>query len=388
MLNLQLDQIKPNSWNCNFLGAQERAALKERMKEDGPEKTEPIVVRKVAIDYELVDGQQRWEIAGELGWKFIFAVEQVASDLQAKALCISYNRWRGRLNWFKLYDIIKSDADVGVNVYEAYRGALSVKEIESVLSLGKLFPEARRVLEESMKRHPEITLEHLHLLSLFPQNQQEGLVDKFRAPVVSQALLQALNPFLSKNDNEPPAKGNIIQSSATLQRNIASTKSTGEKAFKSSLHRPKFSEVSGRSDAGKGGSMPQDSFSQSNLAEGTESGGNFTLEDKDESALIEKKHEVQKALLIEVSYDCDCGRHYRVNFKNMSVVVQKENELFEHVDMKPRTFQVHCGKCNSDHEFAVDGTEGETKRVFCRRCKPLPRQGILDVNTGEVTWLD
>jgi len=72
----------------------------------------------------------------------------------------------------------------------------------------------------------------------------------------------------------------------------------------------------------------------------------------------------------------------------MSVVVQKENELFEHVDMKPRTFQVHCDKCNSEHEFAVEGTEGETKQVFCRRCKPLPRKGILDVNSGEVTWLD
>ena len=388
MLNLKLDQIRSNSWNCNFLSPQERASLKERMKEDGPEKTPEIVVRNTGVVYELVDGEQRWEIAGELGWEFIRAIERQADDLQARALCVGYNRWRGRLNWFKLYDFMKKDLEAGINVHVAYNGALSSKEIESVLSLGKLVPEAREALEESIKRFPEITLEHLHLLSLFPAGQQGSLVEKFKSPVVSQALLQALNPFLSKNLVEPPVKDSVSQSAAMSRRSPAINKPAAGKVLKSTFPKHMSSHSSESLDEVEQ-PRSQGEFSELDLEEKSTLGNQASQrEDAGLTGLTEKEHEVQKALLIEVSYDCDCGKHYRVSFKNMSVVVQKENELFEHVDMKPRTFQVHCDKCNSDHEFAVDGSEGETKQIFCRRCKPLPRRGILDVNAGEVTWLD
>ena len=388
MLNLKLDQIRSNSWNCNFLSPQERASLKERMKEDGPEKTPEIVVRNTGVVYELVDGEQRWEIAGELGWEFIRAIERQADDLQARALCVGYNRWRGRLNWFKLYDFMKKDLEAGINVHVAYNGALSSKEIESVLSLGKLVPEAREALEESIKRFPEITLEHLHLLSLFPAGQQGSLVEKFKSPVVSQALLQALNPFLSKNLVEPPVKDGVSQSAAMSRRSPAINKPAAGKVLKSTFPK-RMSSHSPESLDEVEQPRSQGEFSELDLEEKSTLGNQASQrEDAGLTGLTEKEHEVQKALLIEVSYDCDCGKHYRVSFKNMSVVVQKENELFEHVDMKPRTFQVHCDKCNSDHEFAVDGSEGETKQIFCRRCKPLPRRGILDVNAGEVTWLD
>lgn len=391
MLKLKLDQIKANSWNCNFLSPQEKTSLKQRMKEDGPEQTPEIIVRKTGDLYELVDGEQRWMIASELGWEFIRAMERVADDLQAKALCVGYNRWRGRLNWFKLYDVMKGDVDAGVNVYEAYDGALSSKEIESVLSLGNIVVEARGVLEESLKRYPEITLEHLHLLSFFPSAQQGSLVEKFKSPVVAQALLQALNPFISKNELQPSAKESAAQQAPpAFQRGLtAVSKPMHEKPAKSTLPMQPFPQ---RGESSKGEEPllnQQRTLSQSAiLGNNPESPTQAATQTTDNAEEPEKKKEAQRALLIEMSYDCECGRHYRVNFKNMSVVVQKENELFEHVDLKPRTFQVHCGKCNSMHEFAVDGTEGETKQVFCRRCKPNPRRGILDVNTGEVTWLD
>lgn len=392
MLKLKLYQITANSWNCNFLSPQEKTSLKQRMKEDGPEQTPEIIVRKTGDLYELVDGEQRWMIASELGWEFIRAIERVADDLQAKALCVGYNRWRGRLNWFKLYDVMKGDVDAGVNVYEAYDGALSSKEIESVLSLGNIVAEARGVLEESLKRYPEITLEHLHLLSFFPSAQQGSLVEKFKSPVVAQALLQALNPFISKNGPEPSAKESAAQQSPpALQRSLRGvSKPMPEIAAKSTLPMRPFLHRT-ESSKGEESQDQQRTFSQSPILQSNPESPDQAVTQTTDSRIVEeaeRKKEVQRALLIEMSYDCECGRHYRVNFKNMSVVVQKENELFEHVDLKPRTFQVHCGKCNSMHEFAVDGTEGETKQVFCRRCKPNPRRGILDVNTGEVTWLD
>ena len=244
-----------------------------------------------------------------------------------------------------------------------------------------------------MKRYPEITLEHLHLLSLFPSGQQGSLVEKFKSPVVAQALLQALNPFLSKNQPQPSAKESAAQQSPTApQRSLtAVSKPVPERAARSTLPMRPFPHKSESSKDEEPLPNQQRTFSQSpklpNMPESPDQAAPQTI-DAGIAEKPERKKEVQQALLIDVAYDCECGRHYRVSFKNMSVVVQKENELFEHVDMKPRTFQVHCDKCNSEHEFAVDGTEGETKQVFCRRCKPNPRRGILDVNTGEVTWLD
>lgn len=391
MIRLRLDEIRANPWNSNFLSSQEKAGLKRRMEEDGPEQTPEVVVRKTGDTYELVDGEQRWRIASELGWGLIRAIDRDADDLQAKALCVGYNRWRGRLNWFKLYDVLEGDVDAGVNVYEAYNEALSGKEIESVLSLGNIVAEARGVLEEALKRYPEITLEHLHLLSLFPGAQQGSLVEKFRSPVVAQALLQALNPFISKNGSEPSAKDSAAQQSPTAPKRslMGVSMPMPEKGVKSTVPMRPFSYRAESSDD-EAPLSSQRTFSRSFMSQ-----DNPELPTQaapttgsDIPAWSEGKRETQRALLIELSYDCECGRHYRVNFRNMSVVVQKENELFEHVDLKPRTFQVHCGKCNSMHEFAVDGVEGETKRVFCRRCKPNPRRGVLDVNRGEVTWLD
>ena len=385
MLKLNLGQIRPNPWNCNFLSPQERAGLKARLKEDGPEKTPEVVVRKTGDVYELVDGEQRWEIAGELGWEFIRAMERCADDLQAKALCVGYNRWRGRLNWFKLYDVMEKDVDAGVNVYEAYSGALSSKEIESVLSLGNIVPEARGVLEESAKKYPEITLEHLHLLSLFPSGQQGSLVEKFKSPVVAQALLQALNPFLPKNQPQPSAKEPAQQSQIASQRSLTVSNPMSESPARSTLPMRSFPHRSESSKEKEQLPNLQRTFSQSSKLPDKPEAPDQAAPQTTDAGITEKperKPEVHQALLIDMAYDCECGRHYRVSFKNMFVVVQKENELFEHVDMKPRTFQVHCGKCNSEHEFAVDGAEGETKQVFCRRCKPLPRKGILDVNTG------
>ena len=391
MLNLKLDKIRANPWNCNFLNAQERASLKQRMKEDGPEQTTEVVVRKTGEDYELIDGEQRWEIARELGWEFIRAMERVADDLQAKALCVSYNRWRGRLNWFKLHEVMKRDVDEGVNVYEAYSGALSSKEIESVLSLGNIVPEARGVLEESVQKYPEITLEHLHLLSLFPSGQQGSLVEKFKSPMVAQALLQALNPFLAKIQPQSSVKefASAQQSLSAPQRSPTVGKPMSERSARSTMPTRSLSQGT-ESFKDKEQHPSQQTFPGSLKMHEIPRVPPQASSKADESPAeeTERKAEVQQALLIDVGYDCECGRHYRVNFKNMSVVVQKENELFEHVDMKPRTFQVHCDKCNSEHEFAVDGAEGERKQVFCRRCKPNPRRGILDVNTGEVTWLD
>jgi hypothetical protein len=103
--------------------------------------------------------------------------------------------------------------------------------------------------------------------------------------------------------------------------------------------------------------------------------------------VLKRDKDTQTALLVAVDYACDCNRQYHVNFKTLSVLVQKKSQLYEHIDFTPRTFQVHCPRCNNDHEIAVKGQENEIVKIFCIRCKP-PRRGILDVNTGKATWTD
>ncbi|MCL2476975.1 ParB N-terminal domain-containing protein [Candidatus Bathycorpusculum sp.] len=371
MLQLRLTQIRANPWNCNVLGDQEKQKLKQRMSEDGPEKTPPVVVRKIKDSYELVDGEQRWTIAKELNWETINAIEREADDIQTRTLCVSYNRWRGHLNWFKLYDIVKKDQDTGINLKEAYQNALSNKEIEWLLSLENLIFEARLTLEEALKKYPEITLEQLYLLSLFPASQQESLVEKFKTPVASQALLQILNPILAKNQTThhnqnlkyyPEKATNPLLSDLTAHRLDAHT----EQDHNIQTNIPTNLDPNNRWELTLNNPLSRTDANTGQTSDGGEA-------------------QWQHARLIELSYNCECGHHYRVNFKNFTVVIQKQNLLFEHIDLKPRVFQVHCKKCASDQEFIIDYDEQDTKQIFCRRCKP-PREGILDANTREVTW--
>ncbi|MCL2257082.1 MAG: ParB/RepB/Spo0J family partition protein [Candidatus Bathyarchaeota archaeon] len=231
---LKLTQIKANQWNCNYLGPKETQALKQHMQKDGPEKTLPLVVRKTQNNtnqndednqqqqqeqyYEIVDGEHRWAIARELGWETINVIERDVDDQQSKSLCITYNRIRGRLNWIKLYDIIKKDQTTGINITQAYGDALSDKEIEWLLALDNLIPQARTVLEEALKKHPEYTLEQLYMLSLFPPTQQESLMEKFKTPLILQSLKQILTPFLQQQP--PPQQNTQLEKLLTSNKNL------------------------------------------------------------------------------------------------------------------------------------------------------------------------
>ncbi|MCL2287985.1 MAG: ParB/RepB/Spo0J family partition protein [Candidatus Bathyarchaeota archaeon] len=380
MLTLKLEQIKANTWNCNFLGAQERSNLKQRMNQDGPQKTLPIVVRKTDTGYEIVDGEHRWTIAKELGWENINAIEREADDLQSRALCIGYNRWRGRLNWFKLYEVVKKDADAGIDLVQAYQEALSNQELQWILALGNLVPEAKKVLEEALKKHPEITLEQLYILSLFPASQQSGIVEKFKTPVVAQALTHSLTQFTQKTQTQTKETPNQNNQPPTALLKDTTPNNLSKNAFKSTSPQecyPTFHAKTPNTQYLSSQNIDQQDKSNPNLS-AISQGTNLS---SNQGSMC---WEVGRALLLAVGYTCDCGRHYHVNFKNLSIVVQKENLLFEHVNIEPHVFLVRCRRCNSEHEFAV---EEETKvKIFCRRCKPTPREGLLDVNAGEVTW--
>jgi hypothetical protein len=129
--------------------------------------------------------------------------------------------------------------------------------------------------------------------------------------------------------------------------------------------------------------------SQPNLSDGVESDRTIPPDGDSDKAQVSKSiRKCPRALLLSVGYACDCGRLYQTNFKKSTIVVQKENMFFEHVDFRVHTFLVHCDKCDNDREFSVNNLEAEDgmMSILCSRCSPN-RKGLLDVHTGEVTWL-
>jgi ParB/RepB/Spo0J family partition protein len=355
------------------MDAQEREALKQCMCEAGSEKILPVVVRLMPDGgYELVDGEHRWNIAKELGWEKISVVVREADDLQAKAFCVSYNKLRGRFNWFKLHDVLKSDLDNGVNLEETYKDALSNKELKWILSLSDLVPQARITLESSLKKYSEYTLEQLHLLSKFPQDQQESLSETYKKPIATHLLTRLLTAFLQKNQPQP-------------------TPQKEDQHYSPNDPNPNKKE---EDDEDEEGCTPLD-FWQSKWSNNNEAGSEELFsqtDDPDKEQTSKNAIKEPRALLLSVEHNCNCGCFYQVNFKKKTVIAQKENLLFEHVNVNTYTFLVHCDKCDNDHEVKITNTETdnndpkEAELVLCSRCDPV-RKGLVNANTGEITWL-
>ncbi len=367
-MNLRLNQIRANTWNCNFMDTQEREALKQHMYEAGFEKTLPVVVRLMSDGgYELVDGEHRWTIAKELGWEKINAIVREADDLQAKAFCVSYNKLRGRFNWFKLHDVIKNDHDNGINIEETYKDALTNKELKWILSLNNLVPQARINLENSLKKYPEYTLEQLHLMSKFPPDQQESLSETYKKPIATHLLTRLLAAFLQKN-----------------QPTHTTTTTNTDHNTNDSTEQTDNQEESTPID------FWQSKWSNNNEDDETALEDQASQTDHDKEQNSKDTIKDQRAWLLSVEHNCSCGRLYQVNFKKKTIIAQKENGLFEHVDLSTHTFLVHCNRCDSDHEVKINNTENddedEVDVTLCNHCDPV-RKGWVNVNTGEITWL-
>ncbi|MCS7114104.1 MAG: ParB N-terminal domain-containing protein [Nitrososphaerota archaeon] len=121
---LPVESVRPNRWNVNVLPSVEYARLKAVMRISGPERTEPIVVRKAEDGaWEIVNGEQRWKAAKELGWKAIPALEVEGKGEAAKFLCLSFNAVRGHIDLVKLSELLLADPEMAEAVRKVYGGA-------------------------------------------------------------------------------------------------------------------------------------------------------------------------------------------------------------------------------------------------------------------------
>jgi ParB family chromosome partitioning protein len=119
---IPLDRIQPNSWNPNELLGEQREALKADMRAGGALAIDPILIRPIGREertvqplYEIVDGESRWEIAGELKWRSIRSIVREMTEDQAKILCYRKNRERGTINPLKEAKLFSDEMAKGLS---------------------------------------------------------------------------------------------------------------------------------------------------------------------------------------------------------------------------------------------------------------------------------
>jgi hypothetical protein len=193
-------------------------------------------------------------------------------------------------------------------------------------------------------------------MSKLPKDQQESLSETYKKPIATHLLTRLLAAFLQKNQ---PTNTTTTKTDHSIND---------------------FTEQTDNEDE-EGEYTPVD-FWQSKWS-------NNNNETTSKDRVSQNAIKDQRALLLSTEHNCDCGRLYQVNFKKKTIIAQKENKLYEHIDINMYTFLVHCNRCDSDHEVKINNTENdnddEAEVTLCSHCDPA-RKGSINVNTGEITW--
>jgi len=97
LIRVPLERLHPHPKNPNHMPPEERAKLGRNIVEQGGW-APPLVVRPqpgVPADYEILDGEQRWAVLGELGYPDAPCVVWDCDDVTAARALLTLNRLRG-----------------------------------------------------------------------------------------------------------------------------------------------------------------------------------------------------------------------------------------------------------------------------------------------------
>ncbi|MFC1514477.1 ParB/RepB/Spo0J family partition protein [Candidatus Omnitrophota bacterium] len=103
---VRIARISPNDYNPNVVPEDILAKLGAEISQKGL--CEPIVVRKRGNGYVIVDGEHRWRICRDLGWKKVPCIIKEFDDDEAKIKTIQLNYMRGSAVPIKLASLIHS----------------------------------------------------------------------------------------------------------------------------------------------------------------------------------------------------------------------------------------------------------------------------------------
>lgn len=127
---INVDKIKPNTWNPNQMTEEQERYLEQEYKRIGY--VQPILVRPKDNYYEIIDGEHRWRIAKKVGLKEIECVVIELSEEEAKLTTINMNKIKGVDNPIKLAELLeelKTDTSL-INLV-----AMEEEEINSLIEV-------------------------------------------------------------------------------------------------------------------------------------------------------------------------------------------------------------------------------------------------------------
>ena len=326
---IPLEKIRLNPWNVNFLLDHERVRLRDVMAKDGAKAVPPILVREKNGIYEIVDGEQRWSIAKELGWKAMPAIVMDLSDEEAKRLCLSYNILRGRADWFRLAEIMAEHERA--DLAQIYAEVLTSEEIDVILALNNLDMEARRLLRKLQRETGALTLQHLAPIIKFPKEYQVEVAENLYC--LKGAGVDDLKDALRRYVSKKPIK---------LE---AAAKEWAEKAKE---EKPPRKERAILEEAAAEEEEAEEKLAEECREEKVEAKAGEAVE----TAAEEKA----------VYFVCECGVQYKVDFEGKTVErVRKEHgmDIFQLEDMLPAVLEVKCPRCGAKGKIDVSGESVE-----------------------------
>ena len=163
---VDLMQIIPNNYNPNMMSKENYDSLVEDARAHGADSLDPILLRPLEfVDgkqrFEIVDGENRWKVAKQLGWKYIRAVIRKLSLDEAKIVNYRKNRERGTIDPFKEVKLFLEEYNVGLTheqIAEKY-GVQRTYVSERLPIATDISPEAKSIVERSTMLTPSHIIE-------------------------------------------------------------------------------------------------------------------------------------------------------------------------------------------------------------------------------------
>lgn len=150
---ISTDQIAPNDYNPNAVSQDILAKLRAEIAHKGL--CEPIIVRERGDGYEIVDGEHRWRICRDLGWREIPCIIQDYNDSEARIKTLQLNYMRGSVIPLKLAALIH-DLSKEIKLEDlAKRLPYEEPQLLDNLELLKLPENFSETLEEQARKDEE-----------------------------------------------------------------------------------------------------------------------------------------------------------------------------------------------------------------------------------------
>ena len=343
VIQIPIEKLRPNPWNVNFLLDSERTKLRDAMAKHGPRAVPPIIVREKNGIYEIVDGEQRWRIAGVLGWKTMPAIVKDFTDDEVRELCLGYNVLRGRADWFRLAEIMAEEIERGIEPSHVYGDVLDADMISAVLALNRFNEKASRILKKLHRETGALTLEHIAVIVRFPREYQLELAENLYA--LKGAGVDDLKDTLSRYVAEKPAEPEAVEKEGA--------EAPPEKEAREEKPSPEEPVVTEEEEAAASEEEKVAASEEEYVKE--ESG-------PEEAVGAEAEEVVEAAEKKAVYFVCECGVQYRVNFEKRAIErVKKERgmDIFQLETTLPAVIGVECPRCGAKGTVDVSGEEDE-----------------------------